>query len=562
LTLLALLLAVPRLSGHEVVLDRNQKLLSWMQPQASAYAMAALTSWNVIAGWNKIEANGFPTYYTYPGYEADFTGKFWVDNEAGRRAMFVDSGAAIFGYTGDASVIQILEPFLDHQLQHGTTPADWNWASVPYSSGDPGDPNPHGADDLWACGGTHCGAGDGRGVLEPDKAGELGAAYVKFYEWTGKRRFLDAARACADALARHVRTGDTLRSPWPMRVDARTGAIKEEYTANALGPIMLFDALAAVGHHDPGWDSARTIAWNWLLAIPMKNGYWEAYFEDVPYFAQPDFNFNQYVPLETARYLLLHPEIDPDALLHAKLLLDYAERKFGADTATEKGIQYGAIAISEQVIDDAKMGSHTARFASIQALWSRRTNDPAAREKAFRSFNWATYLNDGKGHVTADVTPEGGSVSAQGFWWSDGHGDYVRHFFAGMAAFPEWAPPGETHLLGTSTVVVDVAYSSHDVRWRTSRTPSTENLRVAGSVRAVQIGNRMVACGQPGTDACTSRKLLNGGGTALEVTHASADSVSVEFGVPRGCATAPIHVFAGVALGLWAIRSRRRRDRP
>ena len=48
-----------------------------------------------------------------------------------------------------------------------------------------------------------------------------------------------------------------------------------------------------------------------------------------------------------------------------------------------------------------KLGAKTrvARFAAAQALWAERTGDAAAREQAFRAFNWATYMADARGVV-------------------------------------------------------------------------------------------------------------------------------------------------------------------
>jgi hypothetical protein len=116
--------------------------------------------------------------------------------------------------------------------------------------------------------------------------------------------------------------------------------------------------------------------------------------------------------------------------------------------------------VSEQVEYMYKMGSHTARFASVQALLHEKTGDAAAREKAFRSFNWASYMCDRRGVVRV------GPVESS-HWFSDGYGDYIRHFMAGMGAVPEWAPPGEDHLVRSSSVVTEVAYRPRAVRYLT-----------------------------------------------------------------------------------------------
>jgi hypothetical protein len=117
---------------------------------------------------------------------------------------------------------------------------------------------------------------------------------------------LRAALHCADALAKHARPGDESHSPWPFRVDAKTGKkIREEYTANTIGPIRLFDELRQTGvGNKKEYARARKLAWDWLMTYPVRNHVWTQYFEDI--YIYPDYrtNLNQYSALETARYLL------------------------------------------------------------------------------------------------------------------------------------------------------------------------------------------------------------------------------------------------------------------
>src|SRR5207253_1382863 len=87
------------------------------------------------------------------------------------------------------------------------------------------------------------------GGTEPDKVGLLGRGYLQFYELTGARRYLTAAVHAADALARHVRTGDASHTPWPFRVDARTGRVVDgaEFGGIVVAPVQLFDGLLLTG---------------------------------------------------------------------------------------------------------------------------------------------------------------------------------------------------------------------------------------------------------------------------------------------------------------------------
>src|SRR2546430_9614421 len=88
-----------------------------------------------------------------------------------------------------------------------------------------------------------------RGGIGTDRVGDLGFGYAQFYELTGERRYLRAAVAAANALARRVRKGDADHTPWPFRVNARTGAVLrgEEYGGMVVSPVRLFDQLIRPG---------------------------------------------------------------------------------------------------------------------------------------------------------------------------------------------------------------------------------------------------------------------------------------------------------------------------
>jgi hypothetical protein len=70
---------------------------------------------------------------------------------------------------------------------------------------------------------------------------------------------------------------------------------------------------------------ASDMAWSWMMRFPMANNVWANYFEDIPIMAQLT-NFNQYAPGETARYLMDHPEKDPEWRAHVKGLVAFIEK--------------------------------------------------------------------------------------------------------------------------------------------------------------------------------------------------------------------------------------------
>lgn len=529
-----------------MVLDGQGLLLSWM-PQSQAYARVSLDAWGYLAT-ARLEDNGLPAYYTYPEYDVATLAPYsWVHNPAGLFAMLTETGLRLYAFTGDGTVLSLVRKVLDYQLANGLTSPDALWAGVPYASSMPGALVYQGADDDWACGG--CGSGDGVGVIEPDKVGELGYAYLRFHQATAQPQYLAEALACADALAANVRTGDLEHSPWPFRLWASDGTVREEYSANVIGPIRLFDELIRRGWgNTAAYARARDIAWTWMMAYPMVNQNWSGYFEDVPVMSDPSANRNQIIPLTTARYLMEHPELDPQWREHAASLLAFVEEVFGVDAPPEPGMQWGARTISEQEYVPVKMGSHTARYAATKALWSALAADPAAQDQAFRSFNWATYLSDGKGHtLVVDQTPDEGALS----WFSDGYGDYIRHFLAGMEAVPEWAPPGESHLLGSSSVVAEIIYQSDQLAYRTFDPSGSEVLRLPRTPVAVQAAGESLPQGEQ-ADGYSVRS-LPGGDVVVVVRHSSASVVSVQLTataspgalVAKLEATAPVATQAG-----------------
>ena len=66
----------------------------------------------------------------------------------------------------------------------------------------------------------------------------------------------------------------------------------------------------------------------------------------------------------------------------------------------------------------------------------------------------------------------------QSLWFSDGYGDYIRHFLAGMASVPEWAPEGQTHLLRSTSLITRVSYQADGVRYSALDASGSEVLKL------------------------------------------------------------------------------------
>lgn len=527
-----------KLFWHDVRLDEQGKLLAWPQTD-SPYHEVVCRAWDMFKKI-PIQPSGYKTYFIYPVFygPADtgkelFEGRDWTHNPGGLFAMLTDSGLLYYAYSGDAAVLPLIRDMLDHLITHGSTDPNDAWAAVPYASSDGGNPLYRGAtESRYTWDSQYLGRGDGVGFIEPDKIGEIGLAYLRFYMVTLEDKYLRAARRCADALVLHVNEGDESHSPWPFRVDARTGKnIKEAYTSNTIGPIRFLDEMIRTGQGDTeAYRKTRQIAWTWLMKYPVQNNIWTQYFEDI--YIYPDYrtNLNQYCPLETVRYLLENPQADPQGQVHAKRLIKWAADFFAADSTTmgglpEKGMQWGAEVISEQVNDMDKMTSHTARYASVLALLYEKTGDPDARQRAFWSFNWASYGCRQDGLVKTSLD------EGTGYWFSDGYGDYMRHFLRGMASVPQWAPADENHLLRSRSVVRSIRYSPEKIVYITYDPVSEEMFKLAGRPKEIRLkgDNLPLADVSLAAENGYTVKSIEGGGFLVTIQHSKAGEITIFF---------------------------------
>ena len=458
----------PTIAGRAVQLDAGGKLLPWPIPDDTGYSYSShfLTQWSIL--WDQYSRQRY--HYFHCCFDFDRTtfemqpDWHWANSTAYLRAMLQGFMERLYPYTGDPNTIVFLQDFIDYELENGLTPEGYVWAGVPYTSANPGDRHYTG----WS---RH-----GEDFIEPHVVGEDGFAYLRFYEMTGNTKYLRAAIRCAEALVKNYKFGDAKNSPWPVRCYARDGKVQGEgmgpYSANVIEPIMLFDELIRLEQGDvTAYRRVRQGAWEWLHKYPMKNNVWVGYFEDVPPRME---NMNQVIPLEYARYVLLHPEKDLEWRGNARKLIEWVK----TTPKWPKYIVHGATVTTEQ--GDGKSfccgapneccDSHTSRLAAIEALYYARTGDTAFKEEAFRSFNWVTYF---QGMPPYAHTPFGNQ-----WWFTDEFADGPRRMMDAFWAVPEWAPADESHLVGSDSVVTKIAYGKGSVTYSTFDANSTDVLRL------------------------------------------------------------------------------------
>jgi hypothetical protein len=518
------------LPWHTAAVDAHGNLQPWYRPRGGlGYDHVLRLGWSFIAHGVPLDRRtGRRVYFNYAVFDQQTRqGTYWQHDPAELYASFAEALLPWYAYSGDRGAVTRVRAMLDYQLEHGTSPARWAWPDIPFPTSCAGDVR-YG----------RCLAGMPKsfyGGIEPDKVGLLGLAYARFYELTGDDRFLGAAAACANALARHVRAGDAARSPWPFRLDARTGRTLEhaEYGGMTVAPVWLFDELIRLHVGDAAlFSRARELAWRWILRYPLNPrsvdwNRWSGHYEDIDY--DPD-DLNQAIPTTTALYLLMHPDpgsIDPAWRVHVHELLAWVRSYLG------RGPFRGAWAIDEQrkpsngafaCCSPAGLGSDTARWAAATLLLSRDTDEADARATGRHSLAYATYFMQSDGVVSCC-----GAGYPEADWFSDGYADYLKSFSLALAADPRLAPAHEDHVLGSTSVVQSVSYARGAVAYRTFAKRSVEVMRLAFVPR------RVLADGRPLPRRSDLRRpgfvvgRLGKGDVVVRVRHDDARNVAVGY---------------------------------
>jgi hypothetical protein len=514
---------------HPVVTDAQGKLLAWYQPDKNlGYDHVIRLGWDFIEHKVPLDSShgtGLKIYLINSVFDGKtLQSTYWQHNPAMVYAAFVDSLVGWYAYSADDEAVEAVRGMLDYQLAHGTTPSDWEWPGVPFATSCDDDRDyGHCIQDM-----PH----EFYGGIETDKVGELGTGYAQFYKLTGDRKYLAAAINCANALAKHVRPGDADHTPWPFRLDARTGVTLalNEYGGNIAGSLRLFEELIRLNAGDvASYRHARDIAWKWMLDNPLNResrawNKWACYFEDVPRNID---DVNQLTPMMAAYYILAREdpaEIDPEWMGHVGRLLDWVRTKLG------RGPFFDAQAIDEQTTPTASFGccsragqgDHTARWAAINAMFFEKTGDGQAREDAFRSLNYATYFAGSDGKIACC-----GADYHDPYWFSDGYADYMRHFEWAMGAVPEFAPTGVDHLLRSSSVVQKVKYSARRIDYRTFDPAAGEVLRLSFKPSRVTAGGIKLVQQHDSREDGYTLQPLSGGDWIVHIHHTTSGEISL-----------------------------------
>lgn len=427
--------------------------------------------------------------YIYHAVIDDGNGFSRISYPAFHHAYLIEAFLNYYNYSGNGEGIRRARQLADWTITH-STPADWKWGSLPWSTFEEGKP----------------GGQEDKDNLQPDKVGYMGLAYTRLYEVTGSRAYLDAARRAADTLVRH----QGFDGSWPFRVNPRTGEVFQQYTAALFMNAAFMEKMYALTKNRD-YKNAQITAWMWMLRNPVRTGNWGGLYEDIPKGVESQVHYS---PLQTIRLLLRYR-----TPLNARSYLEKARRLFDE---TMDGLAFDdpdmGLILREQTAYLAATPSATMNWSMMAAEFYLATGEERYRQTVLEALRNVTRYGlkpDGRTHNTV----LGGWMYGDSASWYSLTSPVVRYIYQDMGCLPELAPGGETHILRSCTQVRRVRYGKRGVVYE-SLPDSIELIKLASAPTAVKAGGRRLSP-SPGL-AASSGFLYDPGSHVLLVRHASA----------------------------------------
>ena len=259
--------------------------------------------------------------------------------------------------------------------------------------------------------------------IEPDKGGIAGYALLLLFEETRDKRYLDQGLQNARVLVRNMTKGDGANSPWPFRVDYRSGEGRGPVSGHNAYILRLFDKAIELGY--PEFQASRDDLWNWIKTVQLPNltkdaTLWAQFFED----HDENDNRTAWAPLSLTRYLLEKREaLDPEWRAHSKALIEFVNRRFTS-------MRFGVPVSGEQDSDKDPWGGILSTYGAVLSLYSAATGSPEYKGVAYQALNLCLYAVDDNG------CPRDSLLHSQcGGWQEDAHTDKIHNIVDAIAAW-------------------------------------------------------------------------------------------------------------------------------
>ena len=456
---------------HPVRISKEDgSILPWFSAdRGKSYDTVIMLVWNF---WKNMDtdSNGLKYYMNHQVWKPEHDMRGLGGDQI---KMALSSWGLLYAYTGYPEVIDNMQYIADTYLDRSLSDPGDKWPYIPY---------PYNTE-------VHSGKYDGdmrngKGITQPDKAGSFGHELVNLFKITGEQKYLDAAIKVAGTLSEHIIKGDSLRSPLPFRVNAKTGEtgslldnmgsgkkVKPAlYTSNWTGTMMLFEELAKLDQVKKDiYEKSFSTLLDWMKEYPLKTNKWGPFFEDIPGWSNTQTN-----AISFAMFILQHRDLFPSWKEDVRGIIDWTYRELG----NHEYEKYKVTVMNEQTVYRVPGNSHSSRQASVELIYGALSGDTTLTENAIRTLNWATYTvaSDGRNRYIRDD-----------IWLTDGYGDYVRHYLRAMSAMPDLAPAGENHLLGSTSVITSIVYSGSSIEYNTFDKESAEIIRLVKKPAKVMV---------------------------------------------------------------------------
>jgi len=494
---------------HPVRLDRSGNILPWYSSDAGeSYDTVISLVWKF---WKNMEtdSNGLKYYMNHQVWKPEHDMRGLGGDQIN---MALSSWTLLYQFTGDQSVIDNMKYMADEYLSRSLSDSACIWPDLPY---------PYNTE-------IHSGKYDGdmrngKGYLQPDKAGNFGYELINLYKITGEPKYLDAALKIAKVLAEKTRPGNNDESPLPFRVNAQTGKpgfffsnnfngrieSKALYTANWTGTLMLFQEMFKLDNANASlYQKSFDIILSWMKDYPMKTNKWGPFFEDIPGWSDTQTN-----AITFAMFIMLNPDLFPNWKEDVENIFAWTYLELG----NHEYEKYGVTVMNEQTVYRVPGNSHSSRQASMELWYTALTGDTTFKTNAIRTLNWATYTVDWDGknrYIRDDI------------WLTDGYGDYLRHYLRAMSAWPELAPYHKNKLLGSTSIVSRIDYAPDSISYQTYDLSSEELLRLKVKPKIILAGNKEIpANNQQNTEGWKWTPMDKGG--VLRIKHQNSNKVTI-----------------------------------
>ena len=406
------------IAGHAARFDESGQLLPW-------------TSWSAALDREMNFYRQCPLDHGYPRFACEtFLDAAWTPSTqrtdiipSTQNGMGIISYLKFGGLRAEQQSVWLATARLlgDYLLQEVLTPNSGKYPAFTRSTGKRAQfPQP-----------ADCGSQSDRPYeIQPDKGGIAGYALTLLFEATGELRYLAQALQNARVLAANQQAGDAANSPWPFRVDYRSGEARGSISGNMTYILRLYQQLALHGYAE--FTAPGESLWLWIKAhqIPSAaadGALFAQFFED----HDTPTNRSAWAPLNLARYLLEKRDLaDRDWRDDCRLLIEFVRANF---THREVGVRV----CHEQDEDKQAWGGVNSTYGAVLALYAKAVESAILAGEARQALNFTLYSIDEHGR------PRDLAQSQQpGGWQEDAHTDVIHNYVDALNAFPEWGSDG------------------------------------------------------------------------------------------------------------------------